>query len=225
VEQSISDDQWHELLLTIGELRGGADLAKARIEVEQALHDYYGLRRDPAKLKDARATWEAIKRSTVKLHVALAGEWSRRRVRKDFLVHLGLRRLIRRSMSLLEAFDMPIAAHKGSISPALANLYLRLLEIWQDEFRGELRSAGSTTGGPAVRFVRTVLAIAGVERTPGSIRITIRNVLQGKGVGVFRPVAKSDPNKPRPPRPPRSPWKLPRKRVWCVPGRVKPDRQ
>lgn len=77
MEQSISDDQWHELLLTIGELRGGADLAKARIEVEQALHDYYGLRRDPAKLKDARATWEAIKRSTVKLHVALAGEWSR----------------------------------------------------------------------------------------------------------------------------------------------------
>src|SRR5262249_58220889 len=123
-------------------------------EVEQALHDYYGLRRDPAKLKDARASWAAIERTTVKLHVALAGEWSRRRVPQDFLVHLALRRLSKRSMSLLEAFDMLVAAHKGS-NPALANLCLRLLEIWRDEFHGELRSAGSPRDGPGWRLRRT----------------------------------------------------------------------
>src|SRR5262249_62406169 len=105
-----------ELLLTIGELRGGADLAKARIEVEQALHDYYGLRRDPAKLKDARASWAAIERTTVKLHVALAGEWSRRRVPQDFLVHLALRRLSKRSTPLLEPVDLLVPPPHGSHS-------------------------------------------------------------------------------------------------------------
>jgi hypothetical protein len=165
----LSDSDWHTILEAVGPLPKGARLARARRELAKCLRDYPGLRRDRAKLRAAMLRWERIKKLSTDLHAMLTTEWLPGRLRYIPMVDDVFKKyLLRLSKPLGEMFPLQLRARKGRLNPDRNWLYLSLLDIWINQFRGKLKASTSATGGPCVRFVRARLDY--FRPTPSSAR-------------------------------------------------------
>jgi hypothetical protein len=102
--------------------------------------------------------------------------------------------LLRLSKPLSETLPLKLRARKGRLDPDRDWLYLSLLDIWINQFRGELKASSSATGGPCVRFVRAAMALVlpadEVPRVP-AVRRIVRALARGKPLGLFQKYAEN----------------------------------
>ena len=84
---------------------------------------------------------------------------------------------------------MHLRLRKGKLDPGHDWLYLSLLDIWINQFHGELKASTSASGGPCVRFVRTAMALVlPPDEVPGvpAVRRIVRALGRGRALGHFR---------------------------------------
>jgi hypothetical protein len=186
----LSDSDWRTILETVGPLPKGANPARARREFAKCLRDYPGLRRDRATLRAALPRWQRIAKLATDLHAMLTEEWQQRRLRYVPMVDDMFKKyLLRLSKPLSEILPLQLRARKGKLDPDRDWLYLSLLDIWINQFRGKLKASTSATGGPCVRFVRAAMALVlppdQVPRVP-AVRRIVRALGRGRALGQFR---------------------------------------
>jgi hypothetical protein len=186
----LSDSDWHTILEGVGPLQKGARLARARRELAACLRDYPGLRRDRAKLRAAGAEWQRFDEQATAIHAFLTTKWQQGRMRYVPIVDDVFKKyLLRLSKPLSETLPLKLRARKGRLDPDRDWLYLSLLDIWINQFRGELKASSSATGGPCVRFVRAAMALVlpadEVPRVP-AVRRIVRALARGKPLGLFQ---------------------------------------
>jgi hypothetical protein len=124
------------------------------------------------------------------LHAALVEEWRQGRLRYIPIVDDVFEKyLLRLSKPLTEILPLQLRARKGRLDPDRDWLYLSLLDIWINQFRGLPKAASSATGGPCVRFVRAAMALVlpadEVPRVP-AVRRIVRKLARGQALGLFR---------------------------------------
>jgi hypothetical protein len=186
----LSDSDWHTILVAVRPLRKGARLARARRELAKCLRDYPAIRRDRVKLRAAQTRWQRIDKLATDLYAILAEEWWQKRWRYNPLIDDAFKRYLLPSAKVItETFAMQMRLRKGKLDPGRDWLYLSLLDIWINQFHGELKASTSATGGPCVRFVRTAMALVlppdQVPRVP-AVRRTVRALGRGRVLGQFR---------------------------------------
>jgi hypothetical protein len=186
----LSDNDWHAILEAVGPLPKGARLARARRELAKCLRDYPGLRRDRAKLRAAQARWQRIEELSNDLYAMLREEWRQKRWCYNPLIDDAFKQyLLRSSKVITETLAMQVHLRKGKLNPDRDWLYLSLLDIWINQFCGELRASTSRTGGPCVRFVRAATALVlPADEVPraSTVRTIVRGLGRGRALGQFR---------------------------------------
>jgi hypothetical protein len=186
----LSDSDWYTILEAVGPLPKGMGLARARRELAGCLRDYPGVRRDRAKLRAAISRWQRIEKLAIDLYAMLAQEWRQERWSYNPLIDDAFRRYLLPSIEVItETFAMQMHLRKGKLDPGHDWLYLSLLDIWINQFHGELKASTSATGGPCVRFVRIAMALVlppdQVPRVP-AVRRIVRSLGRGRALGQFR---------------------------------------
>ena len=183
----LADADWHKFLDEIGQPPKRP--AQARRRLERCLTDYRGLRRDRAKLRDARRSARYIKKLAVPLYAALTEEWRQGRWSYHPLVERAFKAyLLPEANSATDGFAILVRVHKGKSDPARDWLYRTLLDIWVDCFGGRLAASKKTaTGGPCVRFIRAACALARSEvPSVGPAGRIISAVASSKSIGIVR---------------------------------------
>jgi hypothetical protein len=186
----LSDSDWHAILEAVRPLPKGARLARAWRELAKCLRDYPGIRRDRVKLRAAQTRWQRIDKLATDLYAMLAEEWCQKRWRYNPLIDDAFKRYLLPSTKVItETFAMQMRLRKGKLDPGRDWLYLSLLDIWINQFHGELKASTSATGGPCVRFVRAAMALVlppdEVPRVP-AVRRIVRALGRGRALGQFR---------------------------------------
>jgi hypothetical protein len=186
----LSDSDWHAILEAVRPLPKGARLARARRELAKCLRDYPGIRRDRVKLRAAQTRWQRIDKLATDLYAMLAEEWFQKRWRYNPIIDGAFKRyLLPSTKGITETFAMQMRLRKGKLDPGRDWLYLSLLDIWINQFHGELKASTSATGGPCVRFVRAATALVlppdEVPRVP-AVRRIVRALGRGRALGQFR---------------------------------------
>jgi hypothetical protein len=186
----LSDSDWHTILEAVGPLPKGARLARARRELSKCLRDYPGLRRDRTKLRAALLRWQQIDKLATDLYAMLAAEWRQKRWRYNPLIDDAFKRYLLRSTKVItETLAMQVRLRKGKLDPDRDWLYLSLLDIWINQFRGELKASTSATGGPCVRFVRAAMdLVLPPDEVPRvrTVRRIVRALGRDRALGQFR---------------------------------------
>lgn len=185
----LSDSDWHTFLEAMGPLPKGARLGRARRELAKCLRDYPGLRRDRTNLRAALPRWLQIDKLATDLYAMLGEEWRQKRWRYNPLIDDAFKRYLLRSTKVItETHAMQARLRKGKRDPDRDWLYLSLLDIWINQFRGELKASTSATGGPCVRFVRAAMALVlppdEVPSVP-AVRRIVRALGRGRVLGQF----------------------------------------
>jgi hypothetical protein len=186
----LSDSDWHTVLKAVGPLPKGAKLGRARRELTKCLRRYPRLRRDRAKLRAALLRWRQIDKLATDLYAMLAEEWRAKRWRRNPLIDDAFKRyLLRSTKVIIHMLAMQARLRKGKLDPDRDWLYLSLLDIWINQFRGELRASSGPSGGPCVRFIRTAMALVILAREVPSaptVRRIVRALRDGEALGQFR---------------------------------------
>jgi hypothetical protein len=186
----LSDNDWHTVLKAVGPLPKGAKLGRARRELTKCLRRYPGLRLDRAKLRAALLRWQQIDKLATDLYAMLAEEWRQKRWRYNPLIDDAFKRhLLRSTKVIIHTRAMQSRLRKGKLDPDRDWLYLSLLDIWINQFRGELRASSGATGGPCVRFIRTAMALViPADEVPSvpTVRRIVRALRHGQALEQFR---------------------------------------
>jgi hypothetical protein len=185
----LSDSDWHTILEAVGPLRKGARLAPARRELAKCLHDYPGLRRDTARLEAVLARWQRIHRLAADLYAAINDEWRRGWTRNALIEDAFQKYLLRSSAVWTTHLATEVRLRKGKLDPDRDRLYQSLLDIWTNQFRGELGASSGATGGPCVRFVRAAMGLVlPADEVPAvsTVRRIVHGLARGEVLGRFR---------------------------------------
>ena len=186
----LSDSDWHTVLEAVEPLPKGARLARARRELAKCLRDYPDIQRDRIKLRAAQTRWQRINKLATNLYDMLAEEWRQKRWRYNPLIDDAFKLyLLPSSQVINESFAMQKRLRKGKFDPGRDWLYLSLLDIWINQFRGELKASTSATGGPCVRFVRAAMTLvlpANEVSRVAAVRRIVRALARGKSLGLFQ---------------------------------------
>jgi hypothetical protein len=189
-ERRLPDSDWEEILEAARPLQKGVSLARAREELAACLSDYPGLQRDRAELRAALRKWKRIEKQVTGAYAMTAGEWRQKRLPYNPLVDDAFQRYLLPSIKIrTETFSMQIHLRKGKLDPGHDWLYLSLLDIWINQFHGELKASTSATGGPCVRFVRVAMALVlSPDQVPrvSAVRRIVRSLGRGRALGQFR---------------------------------------
>jgi hypothetical protein len=184
----LPDSDWYTILKVVGPLPKGARLAYARLKLAECVRDYPGLRRDPAQLESALARWQRIHRLTTELYKAIDEEWRRGWTRNALIEDALQKHLLPSSTFWITHFAWKLGLHKGKLDPDRDRLYVSLLDIWINQFRGELRASSGATGGPCVRFVRAAMGLMlpsdEVPAVP-TVRRIVHRLARGEALGRF----------------------------------------
>ena len=101
------------------------------------------------------ARWQRIDRLATDLYAAINEEWRQGWTRNALIEDAFQKYLLRSSTVWTEHLATEVRLRKGNLDPDRDWLYLSLLDIWINQFRGELRASSGATGGPCVRFVQS----------------------------------------------------------------------
>ena len=153
----LSDSDWYTILNAVGPLPKGAKLVRARLKLAECVRDYPRLRRDPAHLESALARWQRIHWLTTELYAAIEDEWRGGWTRNALIEDAFQKHLLQSSTFWTTHLSWKLSLHKGKLDPDRDRLYVSLLDIWINQFRGELKASSGVTGGPCVRFVRAAM--------------------------------------------------------------------
>jgi hypothetical protein len=186
----LSDSDWHAILEAVRPLPKGARPARARRELAKCLRDYPGMRRDRVKLRAARTRWKRIDKLATDLYAMLAEEWQQKRWRYNPLIDDAFKRyLLPSTKAITETSAMRMRMRKGKRDPGRDWFYLSLLDIWINQFHGELKASTTATGGPCVRFVRAAMALVLPPDEVPRVRVVrriVRALGRGRALGQFR---------------------------------------
>ena len=135
---------------------------------------------------------------TTELYAAIEDEWRGGWTRNALIEDAFQKHLLQSSTFWTTHLSWKLSLHKGKLDPDRDRLYVSLLDIWINQFRGELKASSGVTGGPCVRFVRAAMDLvlpANEVPAVSTVRRIVHRLARGEAPGLF--------HVPAPPRRPR----------------------
>jgi hypothetical protein len=182
----VTDERWPMILAAADPHK---PLERARAELEWALSNYPGLRRDTATLAPALDRWQRIVELATELHALLTEEWRQRRLRYVPIVDDVFKKyLLRHFRPFSQVLAAQVSARKGWGDTDRDGLILALLDIWINSFNGRLAASSGRSGGPCVRFVRTAMGcVVPADEVPSvaTVRAIVQQLKHGEALGGY----------------------------------------